>query len=154
MSEQCVNQNWINLSLTPFTSSAIQWRLSLKMVQINKYKDHVLFSFQVVQLLISSSSFNIEFIIKSFELEGTFKGHVVQLPCNEQEHLQLHQFPQSLVHPNLEHFQGWRIQHLSGRLITLIIKKKKKQHLFSYLQSKSSILAWNHFPLSYHNRPF
>ena len=26
-----------------------------------------------------------------FELEGTFKGHRVQLPCSEQGHLQLHQ---------------------------------------------------------------
>ena len=25
------------------------------------------------------------------ELEGTCKGHLVQLPCNEQGHLQLHQ---------------------------------------------------------------
>jgi len=29
--------------------------------------------------------------IESFELEGTFKGHLVQLPRNEQGHLQLHQ---------------------------------------------------------------
>jgi len=27
--------------------------------------------------------------MESFELEGTFKGHLVQLPCNEQGHLQL-----------------------------------------------------------------
>ena len=26
-----------------------------------------------------------------FELEGTLKGHVVQVPCNEQGHPQLHQ---------------------------------------------------------------
>ena len=30
-------------------------------------------------------------IIESFELEGTLKGHLVQLSCNEQEHLQLDQ---------------------------------------------------------------
>ena len=30
-------------------------------------------------------------IIELFELEGTFKGYLVQLPCNEQGHLQLHQ---------------------------------------------------------------
>ena len=30
-------------------------------------------------------------VMESFELEGTGKGHLVQLPCNEQEHLQLHQ---------------------------------------------------------------
>ena len=30
-------------------------------------------------------------IIESFQLEGTLKGHLVQLPCNKQGHLQLHQ---------------------------------------------------------------
>jgi len=30
-------------------------------------------------------------IIESFELEGTLQGHLVQLPCTEQGHLQLHQ---------------------------------------------------------------
>ena len=30
-------------------------------------------------------------MIASFELEGTLKSHLVQLPCNEQGHLQLHQ---------------------------------------------------------------
>ena len=34
-----------------------------------------------------------------FELEGTIKVHLVQLPCNEQEHLQLDQGAQSLVQP-------------------------------------------------------
>ena len=32
---------------------------------------------------------------ESFELEGTFKGHPVQLPCNEQGHAQLDQGAQS-----------------------------------------------------------
>ena len=30
-------------------------------------------------------------IMESFELEETLKGHLAQLPCNEQRHLQLHQ---------------------------------------------------------------
>ena len=30
-------------------------------------------------------------IIELFELEVTFKGHLIQLLCNEQGHLQLHQ---------------------------------------------------------------
>jgi len=30
-------------------------------------------------------------IIESFELEGTFKGHLVQLLCSEQGHIQLNQ---------------------------------------------------------------
>ena len=29
--------------------------------------------------------------IESFELEGTLKGHLFQVPCHEQGHLQLHQ---------------------------------------------------------------
>ena len=36
-------------------------------------------------------------IIESLELEGTFKGHLVQLPCNEQGHAQLDQVAQSPV---------------------------------------------------------
>ena len=36
-------------------------------------------------------------IKESFELEGTLRGHVVQLSCNEQSHLKLHQVAQSLV---------------------------------------------------------
>jgi len=36
-------------------------------------------------------------IIELFELEGTLKRHLVQLPCNEQGHLQLHQVAQSLA---------------------------------------------------------
>jgi len=32
-------------------------------------------------------------------LEGTFKGHLVQLPCSEQGHSQLDQVVQSLVQP-------------------------------------------------------
>jgi len=35
-------------------------------------------------------------IIKLFELEGTLKGHVVQLPCNEWGHAQLDQDAQGL----------------------------------------------------------
>lgn len=36
-------------------------------------------------------------IIELFELEGASKGHLVQLPCSEQGHLQLHQGAQSSV---------------------------------------------------------
>ena len=35
-------------------------------------------------------------IIESLELEGTFKDHLVQLPCNEQGHAQLDQVAQGL----------------------------------------------------------
>jgi len=37
-------------------------------------------------------------------LEGTFKGHLVQHPCNEKGHLQLDQVAQSPVQPALECF--------------------------------------------------
>ena len=38
-------------------------------------------------------------VIESFELERTFKGHLVQTYCNKQGYLQLHQVAQSLVQP-------------------------------------------------------
>ena len=34
---------------------------------------------------------NPRYVIELYELEGTLKGHLVQLPCNEQGRLQLHQ---------------------------------------------------------------
>ena len=36
-------------------------------------------------------------IIELLELERTFKGHLIQLPCSEQGHLQLHQVADHLV---------------------------------------------------------
>lgn len=47
-----------------------------------------------------------------FGLEG-----LVQPPCNEQVHLELHQVAQSPIQPDLECFQGWDIHHLSGNNI-------------------------------------
>jgi len=43
---------------------------------------------------------------ESHELEGSLEGHVAQLPCNEQKHLQLDQVAQSPVSPDLECLQG------------------------------------------------
>ena len=40
--------------------------------------------------------------IESFELEETFKGHLVQLPCNEQGHPMLDQAAQGLIQPALK----------------------------------------------------
>lgn len=40
--------------------------------------------------------------IEFFGLEGTFKGHLVKLPCRKQGHLQLDQVAQSSVQPDLE----------------------------------------------------
>jgi len=50
-------------------------------------------------------------IIELVELEETLKGHLVQLPCNELGHLQLHQVAQSLIKPDLEHLRGWSTYH-------------------------------------------
>jgi len=46
--------------------------------------------------------------------EGTLKGHLVQLPCREQEHLQLDQGAQSPVQPDLECLQGQSIHHVAS----------------------------------------
>ena len=50
-------------------------------------------------------------IVESFELEGTIKGHLVQLPCNEH----LDQVAQSLVQPDLQCLQGWGIHHMNSK---------------------------------------
>ena len=55
-----------------------------------------------------------------FELEGTLRSHLVQLPCNEQGELQLSQVAQSLVQPDLECLQGWDFHHLSGQLTPVL----------------------------------
>jgi len=52
--------------------------------------------------------------IESFELEGTFKSHLVQLPCNEQGLLHLDPVAQSPAQPDLEYLQEWGIHCLSG----------------------------------------
>ena len=54
--------------------------------------------------------------MESFELEETFKGHLLQLLCNEQEHLQLDQVAQSPIQLDLERLQGWDV-HLSGQVL-------------------------------------
>jgi len=53
--------------------------------------------------------------MESLELEGAFKGHLVQLPCNEQGHALLDQVAQGLPQPRLESLQGWGIHHPSGK---------------------------------------
>lgn len=41
------------------------------------------------------------------ELEGTFKGNLVQNPCHEQGHLSLDKVAQSPIQPEPQHFQWW-----------------------------------------------
>ena len=75
-------------------------------------------------------------ITEWFGLEGTFRGHLVQLPHSEQGHLQPDQVAQSPVQPGLECFQGWGSDHLSGQLGPGFHHPHGKKFL-PYIQSKS-----------------
>jgi len=72
-----------------------------------------------------------------FGLEGTFRGHLAQTPCNEQGRLQLDQVAQSPVQPGLECFQGWGIYHLSGQPVPVFQHPCKK--FLPYSQSESTL---------------
>ena len=52
-------------------------------------------------------------ITAMFDLEGTLKGHLVQIPCNEQGHLQLDQAAQSLIRRGLERLLSVAVQQTS-----------------------------------------
>jgi len=45
-------------------------------------------------------------IMESLELERTFKGYLVQLPCNEQGRAQLDEIARSPIQPGLECLHG------------------------------------------------
>ena len=75
--------------------------------------------------------------IEWFGLEGTFKDHLVQSPCNEQGHLQLDQVAQSPVQPGLECSQGWGIYHLSGQPVPVFHHPHYKKFL-PYIESEST----------------
>ena len=51
--------------------------------------------FRHPQIFINYTTKNYHRITESFELEGTLKGHLVQLPCIEQGYLQLDEVAQS-----------------------------------------------------------
>ena len=80
-------------------------------------------------------------IIESFELEGTVKGHLVQLLCHEQGHLQLNQSAQSPIQPDLECLQGRGIHHISGQPVPVAQHPYCKK-LFPYIQSKSHVFLF------------
>jgi len=73
-------------------------------------------------------------------LKGAFKGHLVQLPCNEQGHLSLDQVAQSPIQPDLQSYQGWSIYHISGQHVPVFHHPQSKEFL-PYTQSKS-IFFW------------
>jgi len=58
-------------------------------------------------------------IIESFELEGTLKGHLVRLPCNEQGHLHIHQPHSAWPWKS----PGQSIHHLSGQPVPVLLLK-------------------------------
>jgi len=76
-----------------------------------------------------------------FGLEGTFRGHLVQPPSNEQGHLQLDQVAQSPIQPGLECFQGWGIDHLSGQPGPGFHHPYAKKFL-PYIQFKSALFKF------------
>jgi len=60
-------------------------------------------------------------VIESFEWEGTFKNHQIQLPCNEQGHLQLDEVAQSPV--SRDGAATTFLGNLYQCLITVIVKQ-------------------------------
>lgn len=54
-------------------------------------------------------------IIESLVLEGTFKGRLIQLPCNEQGHAQQDLVAQGFIQSHPESLQGWAINNNSGQ---------------------------------------
>jgi len=76
----------------------------------------------IMQIIYQNLNF-----IESFELEGTFKGHLVQLPCNEQGHLQLDQVLRALSSLTLNVSRNGASPTSLGNLFqcftTLLIKK-------------------------------
>ena len=59
-------------------------------------------------------------ITELFELEGTFRVHLLQLPCNEQGHQQQHQYAQSPIQTDPEYLQGRGIHCISGQLVPVL----------------------------------
>jgi len=56
-------------------------------------------------------------IIECFGWERTFRGHLAQSPCSEQGHLQQVQVAQNPIRLDLECFQGWGLNYLSGQSV-------------------------------------
>ena len=100
----------ILLSAVRSTSVVFVWKIKRSLLPFS-YVDRVKIKTLIrsAKWICLSESYR---IIESSEFEGMLKGHLVQLPCNEQGHLQLHQIAQSLIQADLEHLQGQGIHHL------------------------------------------
>ena len=66
--------------------------------------------------------------------KGPFKGHLVQLPCSEQDHLQLDQVPQGPIQPFLECLWGQGFHHLFGQPV-LVLQYPYHKNLPCYILS-------------------
>jgi len=68
---------------------------------------------------MSPSIIKIQRIVEPSELERTIKSYCIQLPCNEQRHLQLDRVAQSLDQTDLGCLQGWNIvEELPGHSLS------------------------------------
>ena len=71
-------------------------------------------------------------------MEGTSISHLVQLPCNEQEHAQLGQVAQGLIQPRLKSLQGLGINHITMHPVPVPHHLHCKR-CFSYIHPKSTL---------------
>ena len=71
--------------------------------------------------------------IESLELKGTLRGHLVQLPCDEQEYPQLDQTSHSLIKAHLESLQRWSIHYTSGPPVAVPHYPPHCKRLFPYI---------------------
>lgn len=83
-----------------------------------------------------SDDFNIHRTVESFDLEGDFKSHLVQLSCNKQRHLQLDHVAHRWVQLDLESIQEWGFHHISEQHVPGLQHPHCKKD-FLYIQSKS-----------------
>ena len=84
------------------------------------------------------------------ELEWTSKGLIVQVPCNELRHLQLHQVAQSPIRPDLKCLPAQGICHLSGQPVPVLHYARGRTTFSLYPVKILHLLVWIHSSLSYH----
>jgi len=102
---------FILCSLTPFSNN-ISFS---KLIFLSSFITVQLYFFDLIFRFSTSFFHSIDVYYtttESLELEGTFKDHPVQFPCNEQGHLQLDQVAHSLVQPHLQCLQARDFDHI------------------------------------------